>query len=691
MIHFSHTKHGDELLNLLINAGRYLSLQELQDRLKLSRRTVFYILKRVNYELEQDNLDPIQRIGTVGYYLTPDNIMQLTKKHCSANFTIESKLSRLKREQFIIYKLINNERVSLLTITSALNISKNTAISNLKNVSHELKKHELKLIKSRQGQKLEGPELSQRNWVYEQLSKHSSVIYSQLSNDPSKLSQINTYLHQLEKITGNYLTDDALMIISTFILWYLNRTNNTNKLLINTSESVKFEDPAGLKWTKEFLNKNGIINENEAHYLLKMINSSQFFKVNQEDLTIKKLIPITRAIVDRFNKVAGVSIPSKNLEISLTTHLLSTYNRVKYNISYNHPNLKQIEVEYHQLFSLTRYSVYYFEKFISTHLSNDEIALIALYFGSELRKLEEKSLKSEKPDVIVVCSSGIGTSIFLEQQLCSRYPSIKFSSPMNVLQYESSSLSGVKLVISTIDLHERKQIPVIQVPAIPDISEWNYITQALAKVGINSENKSQINTENLMDIISNYARIEDVNGLKKALESYFNQVKNVKKLTTENNIKLQDLLFESHLMIYKQKLSWDEAIQLTYAPLIKENIVKCRYIDEIINLTKLHGPYMVLGKGIMLAHAKPSDGVSSIGICLALFKNAVDIPILNDNKTVKVNFIIGLAPVDSVSHLTALSQLMKKIQDNNWINSIYKCTNKKQLKELIIEKPCNFF
>lgn len=686
MIHFSHTKHGDELLNLLINASRYLSLQELQDRLKLSRRNVFYILKKVNDELEQNNLDPIQRIGSAGYYLTPDNIVQLNKKQCSSNSILEPKLSRLEREQFIIYKLINSERVSLLTITSTLNISKNTAISDLRNISSELEKHGLKLIKSKQGQKLEGSEIAQRNWVYEQLSKHSSVIYSQLSNDPSKLSQINTYLHQLERITGNYLTDDALMIISTFILWYLNRTSSADKLLIDAPEDAKFEDSAGLKWTKEFLNKNGIINEGEAHYLLKMINSSQFSKVNQEDLTIKKLIPITRAIVDRFNKVAGVDIPPKNLEISLTTHLLSTYHRVKYNISYKHPNLKQIEVEYHQLFSLTRYSVYYFEKFISTHLSDDEIALIALYFGSELRKLEEKTFENEKPDVIVVCSSGIGTSIFLEQQLRSRYPSIKFSSPMNVLQYESSSLSGVKLVISTIDLHERKQIPVIQVPAIPDILEWNCITQALAKVGLSSGRKSQVNTENLLDIISNYARIEDVNGLKKALESYFNQIKNVEKLTTENNIRLQDLLSESHIMIYKQKLNWDEAVQITYVPLIKENIVKYRYIDEIINLTRIHGPYMVLGKGIMLAHAKPSDGVNSLGICLALFKHAVDIPTPNNKKTAKVNLIIGLAPVDSVSHLTALSQLMNKIQDDNWIASVYKCNNKKQLKELILNE-----
>ncbi|MBV4416637.1 BglG family transcription antiterminator [Clostridium tyrobutyricum] len=685
MIRFSHTRHGDELLNLLISADRYLSLQELQEHLKLSRRSVFYVLKKVNEEFKKKGLDSIQRIGGVGYYLTPENIEYLSKNRYFSNFLLKPLFSRMEREQFIIWKLINSERVSLSTITSTSNISKNTAISDLKNIDRELKKYGLKLTKSKSGRKIEGSEIDQRNWVYEQLSKHNSLVYSQLSNDPSKLSQINSYLHNLEKITGNYLTDDALMIISTFILWYLNRINrNKQKLLKDVLENDIVDDSAALKCTKEFLYKKGIINEAETRYLVKMINSSQFSKINQADITIRKLIPITRAIVDRFNHAAGVSIPTENLEISLTTHLLSTYNRVKYNIPYKHPNLKQIEIEYNRLFSLTRYSVRYFEEFISRLLSDDEIALIALYFGSELRKLDEKTLTDEKPDVIVVCSSGIGTSIALEQQLKSRYPSIKFSSPMSVLKYESSSLSGVKLVISTIDLHERKQIPVIQVSAIPNVLEWNSITQYLDKARLNTGQRSQVNTESLLDIISNYARIEDVTGLKNSLDNYFGKLKSGEKPIGKNSIELKDLILDSHITICEEKLTWDKAIEITYKPLLRQNIVKYRYIKEIVNLTKIHGPYMVLGKGIMLAHAKPGDGVNSIGICLTLLKHAINIPSLKSNKIAKVNLIVGLAPVDSMSHLTALSQLMNKIQDDGWLDSVYKCNNNRQLKDLIL-------
>ncbi|WP_242842446.1 PTS sugar transporter subunit IIA [Clostridium tyrobutyricum] len=86
----------------------------------------------------------------------------------------------------------------------------------------------------------------------------------------------------------------------------------------------------------------------------------------------------------------------------------------------------------------------------------------------------------------------------------------------------------------------------------------------------------------------------------------------------------------------------------------------------------------------MLAHAKPGDGVNSIGICLTLLKHAINIPSLKSNKIAKVNLIVGLAPVDSMSHLTALSQLMNKIQDDGWLDSVYKCNNNRQLKDLIL-------
>ena len=69
-----------------------------------------------------------------------------------------------------------------------------------------------------------------------------------------------------------------------------------------------------------------------------------------------------------------------------------------------------IKQKYEQLFSFTRFSVRPFEEFVKKDIPDDELALIALYFGGEIKAIEAENLKKQKNDVMIVCSSGIGTS-----------------------------------------------------------------------------------------------------------------------------------------------------------------------------------------------------------------------------------------------------------------------------------------
>ncbi|GAB7169313.1 hypothetical protein TUA1478L_13090 [Lactiplantibacillus plantarum] len=48
-------------------------------------------------------------------------------------------------------------------------------------------------------------------------------------------------------------------------------------------------------------------------------------------------------------------------------------------------------------------------------------------------------------------------------------------------------------------------------------------------------------------------------------------------------------------------------------PLLEDYSVEKNYIDQIIHLTESNGPYMVIGSGVMLAHAAPRDGVNNLG------------------------------------------------------------------------------
>ncbi|MHA5123313.1 PRD domain-containing protein, partial [Oenococcus oeni] len=89
-----------------------------------------------------------------------------------------------------------------------------------------------------------------------------------------------------------------------------------------------------------------------------------------------KALPITKRIIVRFNQISGVELKLDSLQVDLSTHLLATYYRIKYGISYEYPDLDSIKKKYDQLFSFTRFAVKAFEEFVKKTIPDDEIALI---------------------------------------------------------------------------------------------------------------------------------------------------------------------------------------------------------------------------------------------------------------------------------------------------------------------------
>lgn len=252
---------------------------------------------------------------------------------------------------------------------------------------------------------------------------------------------------------------------------------------------------------------------------------------------------------------------------------------------------------------------------------------------------------------------------------------------MSVIDYETSSIDNTKLIISTIQLHQRDNIPVVSVSAFPSNSEWNKIKSSLVSVGlITSDIRSQINVGSLLDIISTYSKVIDLPALRKALKNYLSRQGSKTERINPILQETQNLHLVKQDIVYVQNsLSWEKDIMMSLQPLTQQQKVDAQYIQTIIKLIKKHGSYMVLGKGIMLAHASPKDGVNRLGACFSLLKNPIQI----GNPAQKVKLVIGLAPIDKEQHLAFLRLLMKYVQDSDWLNAIYKSTSQDELIHLL--------
>lgn len=673
-VNFSKRKHGNELLEILLTSSGYTTANFLQQHLHISRRSLFYLINKVNDELDQHAEFPITNVKKLGYYLPTDTIKflhKMTEKETSSKIMTNN---AKQRQLLIAFSILNTSGCSLADLTYQFNISKNTVIRDIKVLHSQLALYHLQITNTESGKIITGSPTAVRKWVYDHATQLKTLI-EQTRRATIKPTTINDQIKLFERITGKYLTDDASITIRLFLYWYLTNIRDCNNQL---SDVISAQTDLTLDhiWAKSFLNDYHIDNSNEVDYLVKLINSSQFAHVNWNDDLIQKLKPFSVRMISSFNHLSGAHVSIKSISDSLTVHLLSTYYRAQYNMPFEYPDLKSIQQHYHHTFEITRKVVVPFEQYIHHTLSDDEIALIAIYFGGAIR--EQKTSTPTQNEVLVVCSSGIGTSRLLLQQLESRYRGIHFSSPMNVLQYENSDLSNVQLVISTIKLNTQRNIPITTVSAFPSELEWKIIDNAIIKAGLaTSDTLKLFNVDTLLDIVGNYAMIRNPMGLKLALNDYLTQLTQEPLLAApqENLSELIKLLPPEHVGFLNHQKSWKQAVRTALSPLLEDYSVEKNYIDQIIHLTESNEPYMVIGSGVMLAHAAPRDGVNNLGATFFLLDKPL--PVMTNQKMVHV--IIGLAPIDYEKHLSFISDLMTQLQQKDWLTNLYHLNNKRDL------------
>ena len=77
---------------------------------------------------------------------------------------------------------------------------------------------------------------------------------------------------------------------------------------------------------------------------------------------------------------------------------------------------------------------------------------------------------------------------------------------------------------------------------------------------------------------------------------------------------IQDVLTLDTVRARVDAKDWEEAVRTAGDLLYRKGVVEERYIDHMVQIVKEIGPYIVLIKGVALAHARPEDGAKAIGL-----------------------------------------------------------------------------
>lgn len=174
----------------------------------------------------------------------------------------------------------------------------------------------------------------------------------------------------------------------------------------------------------------------------------------------KEVLNFCNEMIQAMENMTGYSFTKdSNLFYSLLLHVNSLITRIKYNVRIICLLKEKTMLEFPQMFhavkSVTQQlnQKYYPDKYIS----DDEIAYLCILFCVVLEQ------KKEMKKVLLVCSTGLGTSHLLKRKIEKTFPDVEIVDMISTKQLKTKDFSEIDVVLTTVKFDFRVECPVVTV------------------------------------------------------------------------------------------------------------------------------------------------------------------------------------------------------------------------------------
>ncbi|MGC4379251.1 BglG family transcription antiterminator [Fictibacillus sp. Mic-4] len=670
------------LLNYLLKV-KNTTMNQIMDYTQLTKRQISYDLEKVNHWLKERGLPVIPYKG-IHYIAMPEDVVEYFRKQQNLINERDFNLTEEERLIFIyLYLFIRQEPISSVHLTHLLKVSKNTVISDVKKANDVNSPYLVEIRYTRQrGYHLIGTELDKRVLVMKHLSELLQVPYGEKmidyllneGNEYFHFDHIHSSLKHIEKMLGLQFVEERLLQFSYFLKFYYFLQKERKFVRFHSDEmNVLKKERMWSVAEKLFLLLGLEEEESELCYFTIQLLGLSLGSVSVQDGDRDLLFKLCEQLVLDFESKACIAFEKKDEVIkTLYQHIKPAYFRMKYRIPITNPLLDQIKSEHQELYTIVKEMLLPIGSLLGITIPDEEVGFIAIHFGALLEK--PKQMMPKKKRALVVCPSGISSSLMVKHQLESLFSEITVESTLSLQEFQEGKFEGYDLIFSTVGLETA--LPCFHVKPIMTPVEKNSLVNEVYQhlFGFQYRNLS---LKELMHTIEQFANVYDEEGLKDAL-SKMTFHKKVDVYRGRQPV-LHDLLKEETIQIIEQLSDWEEAIRVAAHPLLKKGAIDTSYIDAMIENVKTVGPYVVIGPEVAIPHARPEMGVNQVG--MSFLKLNKPVYFLNDEKH-PVRLLFCIAAIDNKTHLKALSQLTKLLSEKANIERLKELESIEKISEL---------
>lgn len=675
-----------------------ITSKNLMEKYDLTRNQIDYSIKKINEYLIDRHYEPIVRSRN-GFFVVNEKVIDdfsgVTNNESQLKADETSFLDEEYRMLVILLLIFSEEYLSLFHFSDALEVSKNTIVSDIKKLKNYLERLEIRIIYNRKdGYRFKGNEESIRGMVLTVIDKVTESIYSKvifetyLGIASEEITHKQNLLSQIEKELEVFYTDNRIQIAPLFLILLDRRVQNGHLLEERFGENAKeILDTNEYAIVAKVLVGKKLLPSNFAEHLylclfilsLKITNSNNIFS-----LDIQLLRHCIERFIDDLEKNTVLLLNDKErLVENLLLHLTPAYYRIKYRLTSEFDLNDVVKSQLDSLFFIVKSSVKPLEDFFGEKIPNNEIYLITMFISAYMQKEKPINLNNTVVKAAVVCPNGIISSKLLENTLDSWFPTIQFLDSLSIREfYQKEATLNVQLVFSTTPL--TTNLPVIVVGN--DLSDMNKTLVVNEVVRLVYQIDSyKLQPDQILSLVKKHVNLDsDVEEkIRKELMISYNsifQIQDQEVLTNEVKLNLSDVITEDSVVILpNKKISWASVLTIATENLIQREIVEQRYLDQMLMQFPEVLPNIVLGESIVIPHTMPENGAKKLGMSL------VKVPGGFTSNQKEYKYVVAISAVDKHRHIQPMMQLLKIASSKETLKRLDDSQTAKEIIDILTE------
>ena len=454
------------ILNIM-EQKQSVTVDYLSEKMDVSPKTIKNDIKEINNSLEGHAIVENKRNSYVFYIFDTDGYEQVKNKVYAHDDFMNSPNSRIV---FIMQKLMNTDYPYLTDeLAYDMNIGRSTVNGDLKRLRKILEEYEIEILgKTNTGISLNGDELEIRFFILENMY---DGIYKDYPLDSDLIDAIKQIAleYELDSVAVEYFIKFFTVMIDRFL--------NGNPLSKLDKKYEELKESIAYIFAREIANNISKVlmtdlPEEEILFIsipiagmrtptnIKTIEKLQVKKTT-EDLILK--------IKDKIKQEMNINIQSEQIMHEFMYHIQFMINRMKYGFKIRGIDCEEIKSSNSVAYTVAEVAASVIQNEENIEISNEEIALMSVYFGILIDKSNLE--KNKIYNIAIICGTGRISARVVESNLKKIIKNETMMDLYSDSNIDSEILDKYDLVVSTVKLDIDTKSEIIYIKDVLDRSE----------------------------------------------------------------------------------------------------------------------------------------------------------------------------------------------------------------------------